>query len=479
MNTADRSLPVRRDGENLLSRIALGFTAWAEKWMPDAFGFVLVGTIVVFLAGVVVGESPVKMVSTWGKGFWSLIPFTLQMAMLVIGGYTVATSGVAGRFITRLARIPRTPRAAIVFTALVSMVTAYLNWAFAMIFAAILAMEIARLVPRTDYRTICAMTFVGGGTVWAQGLSGSVALQVANRVSSPEAIQAVIAQGRGDGIIPLTETLFIWQSFACIFTLLVIVMILAWFMAPSPERAVTAEQMGVTLRPISEEYREERGKKHRPGDFIEHSPLVTVLIVLIGFSYLAYHFSTGTGLVLNKLDLNTINMILILVGLLLHWRPYRMAEAVKKASPSAASVLLQYPLYGGIFGMIVFTSLSERIANTLVSIANATLYPAMIALYSFVMGMFVPSAGSKWVIEAPYVMGAANKLMVNQGWMVVVYDLGEASANLVQPFWLLPVLTILGLKVRDVIGYTFTVCLFCFPVVLILVTLLAKTLSFP
>ena len=156
-----------------------------------------------------------------------------------------------------------------------------------------------------------------------------------------------------------------------------------------------------------------------------------------------------------------------------------MAEAVKKASPSAASVLLQYPMYGGIFGMIVYTSLSERIANALVSVATKTLYPGIIALYSFILGIFVPSAGSKWVIEAPYVIGAANKLAVNQAWMVVVYDLGEASANLVQPFWMIPVLAIFGLKAKDVMGYTFTLCLFCFPAVLLLVTLLAKTLPFP
>jgi short-chain fatty acids transporter len=465
--------------DNILSRIALRFTAWTEKWMPDAFGFVLVGTVIVFAVGILVGETPVTMVSTWGKGFWALIPFTLQMAMIIIGGYVVASSEIVGRFITRVAGVPQTPRSAILLVAFVSMVTSYFNWAFGLVFTAILAKEIARVVPRVDYRAVCAMTFVGIGTVWAQGLSGSAALQVANKVSSPEAIQSVIAGVRGVGTIPLTETLFLWQSYVCIVTLMVVVMTMAWFMAPSDERSVTAGDMGFNLKPIAEEHRVESEEKPRPGDFIEHSPIVTILIVTLGVAYLIYHFGTGTGSVFNKLDLNTINMILILLGLLLHWRPYRMSEAVKKASPSAASILLQYPLYGGIFGMIVFTSLSERIANALVSVSTVTLYPAMIAVYSFILGIFVPSAGSKWVIEAPYVIGAANKLMVNQGWMVVVYDLGEASANLVQPFWMLPVLSILGLKAKDVMGYTFTFCMVCFPVVLVLVTLLAKTLPFP
>jgi short-chain fatty acids transporter len=465
--------------EPILSRIALRFTVWTEKWMPDAFGFVLIGTLLIFLAGILTGERPSAMVDSWGKGFWSLIPFTLQMTMIIIGGYAVATSGFVGYIISRIARIPNSPRTAIVFTAFISMATTYFNWAFGLIFTAILAKEIARIIPRVDYRAISAMGFIGMGTVWAQGLSGSAALQVASSVSSPEAIQAIIAEGSGHGLIPLSKTIFLWQSFACVGILMVVVMILAWFLTPSDQNVVTAEDMGIRLSPVVHEERAASVEKIRPGDFIERSPVITLLIVLLGICYLISHFRAGAGSVFDQFDLNTINLILILLGLLLHWRPYRMAEAIRKGTPSAAGVLLQYPMYGGIFGMIVYTGLSEKIANILVSVANQTFYPAIIAVYSFILGIFVPSAGSKWVIEAPYVIGAANKLLVNQGWMVVVYDLGEASANLLQPFWMIPILAILGLKARDIMGYTFTVCIFCFPVVLVLVTVFAKTLGFP
>lgn len=125
--------------------------------------------------------------------------------------------------------------------------------------------------------------------------------------------------------------------------------------------------------------------------------------------------------VLAGLDLNTVNMILLLLALLLHWRPRRMVRAVFQGAPAASGVLLQFPFYGGIFGMIAFTGLSDRIA----------------------------------------------------GWLVVVYDLGEASANLLQPFWMLPTLAILGLEARDVMGYTFAMFLVCFPVAIVTVTLLA------
>jgi short-chain fatty acids transporter len=156
-----------------------------------------------------------------------------------------------------------------------------------------------------------------------------------------------------------------------------------------------------------------------------------------------------------------------------------MVEAVRRGAPAASGVLLQFPLYGGIFGVIAFTGLSKQIAGWLVSVSNEVLFAPLIAIYSAVLGIFVPSGGSKWVIEAPYVIDAANQLHVNQGWMVVVYDLGEASANLLQPFWMLPTLAILGLKARDVMGYTFAMFLACFPAVVVLVTVLAGTLPFP
>ncbi|MFE4828874.1 short-chain fatty acid transporter [Streptomyces sp. NPDC056672] len=472
------------------ARMALRFTAFSERWLPDALGFVLVGTFAVFALGLATGENlygapsdPAAttgygLVDAWGQGFWSLITFTLQMAMIIIAGYAVAVSPPVGRLIGRIALVPRTPRGAVAFTAAVAMVTSYLNWAFSLIFTAILAKEIARRVTGVDYRALGAMAFLGLGTVWAQGLSGSAALQVASAASSPPAVQEVIAEGRGSGLIPLTETIFLWQGMAATAVIFVVAVGMAWFLSPSPERAKTAEQLGIELGPSVAEQRAPL-RRGRPGEWIEYSPVFAILLFALGVWYLARHFARAEGSALNALDLNTVNLILILLALILNWRPVRLAQAVKDGTPAASGVLLQFPLYGGIFGMIAFTGLSKTVAGWLVSVSNEFFYPAFIAIYSAVLGVFVPSGGSKWVIEAPYVLDAANQLHVNQGWVVVVYDLGEASANLLQPFWMLPTLTILGLKARDIMGYTFAMFLVCFPVVLILVTLFARTLSFP
>ncbi|ADB36006.1 short chain fatty acid transporter [Kribbella flavida DSM 17836] len=476
-------------GEGPLARTALRFTAFTEKWLPDAFGFVLVGTFVVLLFGLATGEPLLKrpddpaategfgLVDAWGAGFWSLITFTLQMAMIIIGGYAVATSGPVARLIARLARIPTSPRGAVAFVAAVAMLASYLNWAFSLIFAAILAREVARNVPKADYRALGAMAFLGLGTVWAQGLSGSAALQVASPSSSPAPVQEVIrAAGHSSGVIPLSDTIFTWQALVATLFVYCVGVAMAWFVAPGEDNAKTAQHLGIELKPLigrGSAYSGQRGdtEARRPGDWLEHSPLFSLLVVLLGTVYLVRYFDGKSFF--SALDLNTVNLILFLLALLLHWRPWRMARAVRDGAPAAAGVLLQFPLYGGIFGMIAYTGISARLAGWLVQASNQFLFPPLVAIYSCVLGVFVPSGGSKWVIEAPYVLEAANQLEVDAGWMVVVYDLGEASANLLQPFWMLPTLAILGLKARDIMGYTFTLFLACFPAALLAVTLLA------
>lgn len=474
-----------------LARTALRFTVFTEKWLPDAFGFVLVGTFVVLLFGLLTGEPLLRrpddpnattgfgMIDAWGQGFWSLITFTLQMAMIIIGGYAVATSGPVARLITRLARVPKSPRGAVTFVAAVAMLASYLNWAFSLVFAAILAREVARNVPKADYRALGAMAFLGLGTVWAQGLSGSAALQVASPSSSPAPVQEVIREGgRPAGVIPLGDTIFTWQAVLATLLVFGVAVGMAWLIAPGESESKTAADAGVELRPLvgrGSAYNGDRREVQRPGDWLEHSPVLTLLVVALGVAYLARYFAGKNPL--NALDLNTVNLILFLLAMLLHWRPWRMARAVRDGAPAASGVLLQFPLYGGIFGMIAYTGISARIAGWMVQASNQFFFPPLVAVYSCILGIFVPSGGSKWVIEAPYVLDAANQLRVDAGWMVVVYDLGEASANLLQPFWMLPTLAILGLRARDIMGYTFTMFLACFPAALLAVTLLAPHLT--
>ena len=183
------------------------------------------------------------------------------------------------------------------------------------------------------------------------------------------------------------------------------------------------------------------------------------------------------------LDLNTYNFIFLLAGLLLHWRPRSFLTAVTQSVPASAGVLIQFPFYAGIFGMIVGlpndpSPISKALADLFVHISDQNTYPILLSIYSAILGVFVPSGGSKWVIEAPYVLQAANQLHVNLGWTVQIYNAAEALPNLLNPFWMLPLLGLLGLRARDLIGYSVIQFVVHVPVVIFLVWLFAKTLDY-
>ncbi|GMU60305.1 MAG: hypothetical protein AMXMBFR34_20680 [Myxococcaceae bacterium] len=375
--------------------------------------------------------------------------------------------------------MPKSPRAAIAWVALFAMLSSWLNWGFSLIFSAMLAREVARRHVGVDYRAVCASAFLGLGSVWAQGLSGSAALQMATPSALQPAIRDIVAHGGTipGGVIPFTHTIFLWQSLVSVAVEVVLVTLVMYFAAPSAKTAKSAAALGVELGPSPLDAGEPP-RRHTPGEWLEHHWLLSAAFVVLAVGYLAAYFAAAPS-ALNALNLNTVNLLFLTVGVALHGTPARLMRAVKEATPGVWGVILQFPLYAGIAALIVKTKLNEAIAGLFVGISTPVTFPPLVAAYSAVLGVFVPSGGSKWVIEAPYVMQAAHDLKVHLGWMVAVYDLGEALANLVQPFWMLPVLGLFGLKARDVMGYTFLVFLVLAPVVLVLVTVLGLTLRYP
>jgi len=217
-------------------------------------------------------------------------------------------------------------------------------------------------------------------------------------------------------------------------------------------------------------------RSHVPGEWLEHNGLLTMVICAIGFSYLIKTFVTRGPFA--ALDLNTYNFLFLMLGMLLHWKPAAFARAVSASVPATAGVLIQFPFYAGIFGIITKSSISNRIAEFFVRISSHDTYPVLIAIYSAIVGLFVPSGGSKWIIEAPYVLGAANQLHVNLGWVVQIYNTAEALPNLINPFWMLPLLGLLHIRARDVVGYTALQLIVNIPLVLFLMWFFARTLPY-
>ncbi len=464
----------RTPAESGLARVALGFTDWAERWFPDAFVFVALAVVIVAAAALVNGAAPEAVFKSFGDGYWSLITFTMQMALMIIAGYVVAISPPVERLIDRLAAIPKTGRGAVAFVAAVTMISSLLSWAMSLILGGLVVRALARRAElHMDYRAAGAAANLGIGATWALGLSSSAAQLQANPASLPKPVLAIT------GVIPLTDTIFLWQSGVLLAVLFTLSIIIAYWSAPSRETAQTADKLGVDLtRPAVDV----DGPK-QPGEWLEYSPLLTLALVALGAGWVWQEFS-HQSLVTAISNLNTYNFLYLMAGLLLHWRPRSFLQAVGKSMGATAGVLIQFPLYGAIAAILTTAknaagfSVSDQIAQAFVSLTTHDSFPVAMGIYSAILGLFVPSGGGKWLLEAPYVMQAAIALKVHLGWAVVIYNAAEALPNLINPFYMLPLLGVLGLKARDIVGFTFLQFLAHTPVVLFLLWLLAQTLTY-
>ena len=462
-------------GEAALARLGLRFTNWAERWFPDAYVFVCLAVAVVAAAAMLNGATPTAVAKSFGDGFWSLITFTMQMAIVAVGGYVVASSPPAAKLIERLAAIPRTGAGAVAFTAAVSMLTSLLSWGFSLIFSGLLVRILARRADlRMDYRAAGAAAYLGLGATWALGLSSSAAQLQANAASLPKSLLQIT------GVIPFSETIFLWQSGVVAVVLISISIVLARLSAPSDATAQTAQMMDV---PLEQAQATELPARERPGEWLEYSPLLTVIVVALGGGWIVEEFASKDP-ILAISNLNTYNLLFLMLGMLLHWRPRSFLNSVTKAVPATVGVLIQFPLYGGIATIMTGAkgfgghTVADQIAAAFVGLTTTGTFPVAMGIYSAVLGFFIPSGGGKWIIEAPYVMQAANDLKVHLGWAVQVYNTAEALPNLINPFWMLPLLGVLGLKARDVVGFTFLQLLVHLPVVLFLLWMLAPTLPY-
>lgn len=454
--------------EGALERFGLWLAAWSEKWFPDAWVFALVGIVFVFCFGLLIGESPEKLAVEGGKSFWILIPFTMQMALVIIGGYVVATTPAVYAVIQKVAGITTNPRVAIAWVAFFSMATSLISWGLSLIFSGLLVREMSRRIQGLDYRAAGAAAYLGLGAVWALGFSSSAAMMMATKGAIPPKLFEI------SGLIPLTQTLIIWPNLLTILILIGVSVVIAYCSAPKPERAKTAEDFGLKFEPVDMSME----PRQKPGEWLEYSPLLIILVGGLLVWYLIDLFQKAPAGPLAALDLNNYNLIFITVGMILHWRPKRFLKAVAQAVPATGGVLIQFPFYAFIFGMIVGTGINQWLADVFVAITTPNTYALLVAVYSAVLGIFIPSGGSKWVIEAPYVLQAAIEHQVNLGWVVQIYNAAEALPNLLNPFWMLPLLGILRMRARDLVGYSVLQMVIHIPIVFFLCWLFARYLPF-
>ncbi|KAB2336700.1 short-chain fatty acid transporter [Cytobacillus depressus] len=460
---------VNTEQEGLLARMGFSLANWSERWFPDAYIFAAVAVVLIAIIALLMGRTPVEIGVDFGTHYWDLIPFTMQMAFIIITGYVVASSRPVHKLIAKLSEIPKSPKGAVAFVAFFSMATSLLSWGFSLIFSGILIKEISKRVKGVDYRAMGAAGFLGLGSVWALGLSSSAALLMATKASIPPALYEI------SGTISMSETIFTWQNLTMIVVLIVLSVWIAFVSAPGKDKAKTAEMAGIDYGRIGN-LDETKKKAERPGEWLEYSPILNLLLVAIGSVYIINVISkTGP---IAALNLNNYNFMLLMIGLLLHWTPRNFLNSVANSVPAIGGVLIQFPLYAGIFGILMNSGLNDKLVEFFLSISTENSFPFIAGVYSAILGLFLPSGGGKWIVEAPYLLEAAKELNVSMAWIVQVYNASEALPNMVNPFFMLPLLGVLGVKAKDLAGYSILQLIFHAPVVLILVWLLAKTMPY-
>lgn len=458
-----------------LEHFAFRVTNWAERWFPDSYVFAVLALVLVSLGALVAGIAPHAIATSFGEGYWSLIPFTMQMAIVVISGYVVASSPPAGKLIKALAKIPKSERSAIAYIALFTILASLLNWAFSLVFGGLYVRALARRTDlRVDYRAAGAAAYLGLGATWALGLSSSAAQLQANKESIPPSLLQIT------GVIPFSETIFLPQSLIMLVVLIILSVAIAYLSAPTRERAVTAEDLGID---VEDHANAEVKQPTQPGEWLEYSPILTLFVVALGSWWLIQEF-LAKDVVLTISNLNTYNFLFLMLGMLLTWRPKRFLQSIAKAIHAIPGILIQFPLYGSVAFILTKAvgsdgqSLSHHISNFFVSISTRDTFSALMGVYSAVLGFFIPSGGGKWIIEAPYLMQAATELKVHLGWTVMVYNAAEALPNLINPFFMVALIGVLGLKARDIVGYTVTQLVFHAPIVIFMLWALGETLTF-
>lgn len=440
----------------MFKKFTAGCVHLVNRYLPDPFIFCIVLTILVFVGAIpATGESPLKIIEVgWGGGLWSLLSFTMQMVLVLVLGNALANAPVVKRLIARIASIAKSPKSAIIVVTFFSLIACWINWGFGLVVGAILAKEIARQVHTVDYRLLIASAY-SGFVIWHAGFSGSIPLTVAT--ATPDAGQdaSFMVGSYVHEIIPITQTIFSPWNLGIVIIIIITLPFILSMAHPAPEDTITVDPTLLTDDEITFK------KPETPAERMEQNAVLSYLMVIAGVIFLVRYFISHGA----DFNLNIVNTIFLILGIACHKTPLAYVRAIEDASRGAAGIILQFPFYAGIMGMMVFSatnpdgtadlshSLAGVISEFFVSIANTVTFPLFTFLSAGIVNFFVPSGGGQWAVQGPIMMPAGEEIGVDPALTSMGIAWGDAWTNMIQPFWALPALGIAGLSARDIMGY--------------------------
>ena len=460
--------PIQRFGEAIADRV--------ERWMPSPFLFAILLTYIAAGAAFISeGSAVTEIALSWYGGFWDLLQFAMQMVIILVTANVVAYHPWARRVILILVRIPRNGAQAAVLVGVASMVTAWISWGLSLIFGAILAREMGKYAVRNGmpvhYPLLAVAGYMGISLIFGWGLSSSAGLLQANEGN------ALMEMGFVDRVVPATEWVFHSYPLALTALSVVYVSIMLYLLSPPKENCRPIghyvdlgvdEDAQAEAAPVEQATRSGDAKPAL-ADKIDNSRILGGILALTGVVVvLSVFFTQG----LDALNLDNFNFGFLMIGLLLYASPTEYLQEFYDAIKGSAGVVLLFPFYAGIIGIMTGTGLVDSMTTALLSVATPDTFPVMAWITGGVLNVFVPSAGGEWAIIGGPMMMAGAELGIPHGQTIAAYAVGDAHTNLLNPFWAIPLLAITGLRARDMFGYAITMMVLLIPFLAIVLYLL-------
>ena len=434
-------------------KIINGCVGFMQKYLPEPFIFAIILTFVAIAVAIpVCHQSITEVISNWGGGVWNLLGFSMQMALVLVTGATLAAAPTIKKGINKLASLPKTPAGAIALVTGISAVACWLNWGFGLIVGAIFAKEIAKKLKGVDYRLLIASAY-SGFVVWHADISGSIPLKMASDVD--ELVKDT--NGVITSVIPIGNTILDWHNVVMAALVTIALVAINSAMHPKGENVVVIDP-AVLNDDDSVGTNQHSPANHSPVSTpamkLENSRILSGILALLGFAFLVISLFFKH----KAFDLGSVILLFLFLGIVLHKTPIAYVRAFAKSVSGAAGILLQFPFYAGIMGIITGVGESGICLGTVVSqafinISTSTTYPLYTFLCAAILNMFVPSGGGHWAIQAPIMFAAGEALNVDHGLTGMAIAWGDAWTNLIQPFWALPALAIAKLNAKDIMGF--------------------------
>lgn len=430
-------------------KFVLFFSRKLAFFIPHSFILVLLLTFLTYFLGIFWAyHGPFDMVRFWAQGFWSFLAFSMQMVIMILASFSIASVPFIRKTMRGLVAFFKTPRSAVMFLTATTGIISWVHWGMGMVAGAVMAREMGRKIPGIDYPLLVSSAYSG---LWAGSFGPFAFAPLA--VSQPgHFLEKFI------GVIPLSLTSFSPMIISISAIGIIIVTLIMGLICPNQAEAVPPNPQVLKLFDeedaaedeflIAEKKLKERGLNSLDL-WLEHSRWPVWWVSLMAFSYLVYWFY-GRGW---ELDLNLLNLILFILALLLHDTPARFLSSMERSIRPIYGIIVQFPFYAAIQGMLISSGLAIIFFQRLVKASTATSYFISLYLNALVVNFFIPTSEGIWEAQGLLVVKSAQSSGVSLTQAINVFTAGELLANLIQPFWTIPILGICGLAMREIMGY--------------------------